>query len=838
MISLITGTSIPSLALAAAAADTAVATGEPVTTAGDDDKDEEDTIGVTANEIVVTAPRIHGEIEVPNQPIQTFDEEDIASYGADSIADLIDALSPQTTSGRGRGDGRPVMLINGQRITSFREMRNIPPEAIRKLEVLPEEVALRFGYPANQRVVNIILKDRFNAVTAAGEYNRPTRGGYDNYEVESGLFKIAGPRRYNISAKLTETSMLTENERGIIQNGVNVPGVGFIDPTPYRSLAPKDSVLELNGTMTQGLGEGGLAGSITVNGAYSHEQSTSLSGISSATMGPDGGITVDPLTSLVVTDTFQSGLGYSTMLGRWTFSATADGTYTDTNTRVDKRPEDPTDGEFVPGLGVDIARNRELSLTSLATLTGTPFRMPAGDANLTIKAGFDFDHTNSEDTRSELDPVRLKRGDVSGGVNLALPLAKRGDFLGALGDFTLNLGGGVDHLSDFGTLKNWNLGLTWNPTDRLSFQASYLVEDAAPTLAQLGAPTILTYNVPVYDFANGMTSLVTVTTGGNPDLVKEKQRDIKLSATWQLPFLKRSNLLVEYFRNRSSDVTETFPLLTPAIEAAFPGRVIRDADGRLIAIDRRPVTYDEIASSSIRWGFNLSGSLGKDQGGRGFGGRDLAPPAQAHGGPDATSGGNRDGRPGGARESRDDRSGGGGFGPPSGGGGGFGGGRRGGGSRWNLSIYHTWRFIDRVRIAADTPVLDQLSGDSITAGGVPRHTIEMEGGLFKNGYGFRLKGEWNAPAHVNGSGLPGGSDLRFGSTFVLGARLFVDLGRNQDLVAKVPFFKGTRLSLTADNLLDSRQRVTDQNGVVPLAYGPAYRDPQGRVIGIDFRKMF
>jgi hypothetical protein len=136
------------------------------------------------------------------------------------------------------------------------------------------------------------------------------------------------------------------------------------------------------------------------------------------------------------------------------------------------------------------------------------------------------------------------------------------------------------------------------------------------------------------------------------------------------------------------------------------------------------------------------------------------------------------------------------------------------------------------------PVLDALAGDALVSGGVPRHSIELEGGLFKNGYGLRLNGEWNAPARVNGSGLPGSSDLRFGSTFVIDARLFVDLGRNEKLVARAPFFKGARLALTADNLLDSRQKVTDENGTVPLAYQAAYRDPQGRVIGIDFRKMF
>ena len=177
-------------------------------------------------------------------------------------------------------------------------------------------------------------------------------------------------------------------------------------------------------------------------------------------------------------------------------------------------------------------------------------------------------------------------------------------------------------------------------------------------------------------------------------------------------------------------------------------------------------------------------------------------------------------------------------GGPGGGGGGFGPGGRGRGSRWNLSVYHTWRFADRVVVAQGGPVLDQLSGNAITAGGVPRHSIEFEGGLFKNGYGLRLNGTWNAPANVNGSGLPGSSDLRFGSTFVVGTRLFVDLGQRESLVAKVPFLKGARLALKVDNLFDSRQRVTDETGAVPLAYQPAYREPQGRVIGIDLRKMF
>lgn len=988
--------------------------------------DDDDPVDVVGNEIVVTASAFRGMVDVPQQPIMEFEEEDIAAYGASSIAELIEAISPQTGSGRGRSSGHPVILVNGQRITSFREMRNIPPEAIERMQILPEEVALRFGYSADLRVINLILKENFAAVTAAGEYNRPTRGGYDNYELEGGIFKIAGPRRYNFSTKLTETSMLTEDERDIVREDDEYSTVaGDPDPTRYRSLADRSSELEMTGTMTQGVGEGGLDGQITANARYTRSVTRSLSGLDTFTLtDPDGNSEIrtynDPLASRVQTDTFEGSLGYNTQFGDWQFSLTGDGSYTDTNTRVDRSrgsaiygdlQEEALAGNFdisgaLPILlsaGIDEARNRVLATTSMATLAGTPFRMPGGDASLTIKAGYDYSRTMSEDTRSTVGDVTLSRGDASGGLNLALPLTSRDeDFLGAIGDLSLNLSGGLNQLSDFGTLTNWTAGLTWSPTDTLSFQGSYIVEEAAPTLAQLGAPQVTSYNVSVYDFINSTTSLVTVTTGGNPDLRKETRHDIKLSANWKLPILDRSNLLIEYFHNRSNNVTQSFPMLTPAIEAAFPDRVERDAYGNLVSLDRRAVTYDEISSSSIRWGFNIGGRIGKDTRGSSGGSQraapggggpeggpppgagdgapgaagappapagaggpaggfdparfekmraalcaplqpgqepDLstlpapmlerlkgedgkidpaklerarqrfcsadgtAPPQGARGGPEGgpdpqrfakmrealcTEGREIDpatlpermrerllgadgkidpakleqarqricsapagqagtqaaGAPGeggqvaqnGAATSGD-ASKGSASGGRSGGGMPFG---RGGppGGRWNLSIYHTWRFTDDVRIAPGSEVLDQLSGDAIESGGVPRHAIEAEGGAFYNGYGVRLKGEWEAPTRVNGTGAPGSSDLRFGSTFQIDLRFFADLGRNESLVRKVPFLEGSRLSLTVDNVLDQRQKVTNEAGETPVAYQRAYREPQGRVIGIDFRKMF
>ncbi|PEQ11856.1 hypothetical protein B2G71_15595 [Novosphingobium sp. PC22D] len=941
----------------------------PVEDATPDEEAMPDDLDEYPDDIVVIAESFRGQVITAQPPILTLDEEEIASYGASSIAELLDSLSAQTGSGRGRGSGRPVILLNGQRISSFREMRSIPPEAIKRLEILPEEVALQFGYAPDLRVVNFILKDNFSSEQAAGEYNVPTRGGTDNYELEAGLFKIAGPSRINLETKIVETSLLTEAERNIVQENPAAPGEP--DPADYRSLVAADREITLNGTLTRGIGDGGLGGSITANAAYTRNDTRSLSGLDP--------VLFDPLERRTASDAFEAGLALNKALGGWQFTATANGGYTESTTEVDRRSDAGDDSGADPGF--DTARTKDISVGSLATLVGRPFRLPGGEAALTVKAGFDYDRSRNTDTRNDFGATILDRSDFSTGVNLSLPVTSRREgFLDAVGDVSLNFSGGLNRLSDFGTLTNWSSGLTWRPTERLSLQASYIAEEAAPSLSQLGAPEVVTLNVPVYDFSRGENVLITTTSGGNPDLVSEKRRDIKLSANWELPFLDRSNLIVEYFRNRSTDVTQAFPLLTPAVEAAFPGRVTRDAAGNLVAIDRRAVTFDKIESSSMRWGFNISGKLGSEgdasgpggdrRGGGGFQGgfaRDRsAPPAPAQtttpeggeattrpaldparwaafriqfcgpeGGPvpdpstypedvqqrlrgadgeidqerlkrmrericsaegaepprrfdperfqqmrttlceDGTpdpdalpermrerllgadgkvdparlnaarericsnEGGpprgdpQRGGPPGEGGRSASGGSEGGGGGPPMP----FG---RGGppGGRWNLSVYHTWKFSDEVTIASGGPVLDQLAGDALSAGGVPRHQIEIEGGLFKDGYGLRMNGTWSAPATVKANGAPGTSDLRFGSTFTIDLRAFVNLDQQTSLIEKAPWLKGTRVSFTVDNILDSRQKVTDESGFTPLAYQRAYRDPRGRVVGIDIRKLF
>ena len=740
------------------------------------------------DEILVIAQRLKGQVDAPQVPIVTLNEEDIASYGAASLSDLIAAVSPQTTSGRGRGGGGPVILINGQRISNFREMRNIPPEAIRRMEVLPEEVALRYGYPPNQRVINFILRDNFASKTIEAEYHFPTRGGFDENQFEATLLKINKSNRLNIYARANDASMLTEAERGVRQQPGTVPTVsGDPDPARFRSLVPDTADYALNGSWTTGLGEGGKDGSLSLNAGFTRNDSRSLSGLDTVLLTYNGNSALrtlpDPLIRTSRTDTFTGGAALNKPLGDWQLTVTLDGSRGVTTTRIDQRRDmKPLSDAAAAGAlaidgplpavalgGIDVARSHNDSLTSLATATGRPFRLPAGDASLTLKGGFAYTGIRSSDTRTTAGDTRLNRGDLSAGINLALPIASRKEHvLEAIGDLSLNFSAGLDRLSDFGTLKDWSAGLTWAPLEKLSLQASYIYNEAAPSLSDLGGPLIRNFNVPVFDFTRGTTALVTVTSGGNPALRRETQRDLKLSANWELPFLKNSNLTVEYFRNHSSDVTNAFPVLTPEIEAAFLAYVVRDSAGNLVSIDRRPVTFSETRGSRLRWGFNLSGPLGKPQARERQGG--------SWGGGTGRGGGPR---PDGAR--RGGRGmGGGGMGGMFGGGGGQG--------RWNLSIYHTIRFSESVLVAPGGPALDLLDGDALTGGGVARHALEFEGGTFYKGFGLRLNGSWAAPTHLRANGLTSASDLRFGSVFNLDLRAFVNFDQKaeRDQVRALP----------------------------------------------------
>ena len=121
-------------------------------------------------------------------------------------------------------------------------------------------------------------------------------------------------------------------------------------------------------------------------------------------------------------------------------------------------------------------------------------------------------------------------------------------------------------------------------------------------------------------------------------------------------------------------------------------------------------------------------------------------------------------------------------------------------------------------------------------GALPRHTSRLEGGIFWQGYGLRLSGQYVGDATLRGGDFPGSSDLFFSDLATFDLRLFANLG--EVFEKEDGWLDGLRVSLVADNVFDARRRVTDENGDMPTAYEPFRIDPTGRYLGIDIRKAF
>ncbi|WP_428028220.1 TonB-dependent receptor domain-containing protein [Altererythrobacter sp.] len=905
--------------------------------------------------IVVRGERLRGQLDVEQAPVLELNEEDIQALGATSVADLLEAISPQTGSSRGRNSGPPVFLVNGIRIGSFREMRSYPPEAIAKVEVLPEEVAQRFGYPPDRRVVNMILKENFSSRELEAAFEAPDRGGYWRTEQEATLLTIDKGSRLNFNVETRDLSMLTEAERGVIQaDGSRSDLPGDPDPAQYRSLVPDTFSLEATANWAKAILESGS--SISLNATYEREESRSLSGLNTVLLtDPSGNSALrtfgenSPLERRTSSDKYSLAGSLNRRVGQFDLTTTFDAIIADSETQIDRRAETQAlvdaalagtlalDG-ILPsdaGNGFDTASTRTVTTTSKATLRGNPLDLPAGEVSTTFNLDFDWKRIESDDTRSN-SAIGLTRRRLRGGVNVTVPIAERDGAWGKIGSLSANFDASVEDLSDFGTLNDWSAGLTWGVADNLTLAATYIESEAAPSLSQLGNPQVQSFNVPVFDFVRGETVLATIISGGNPDLKSESRKDWKFSLNWELPFWENTRFSVDYVRNRSNDVTGSLPLPTAEIEAAFPDRITRDASGRLILGDVRPVTFAATRAKRLSFGLVTRGSFGKARPqGMGAGGppRDGAAPPRGPGrfGPPG-AGGPGAGRPGGppSEEQRaafmrfrervcaddgeavllqlaeavargDDLSqqfpdfdperaarmverfraedgsidreqiarfrericsfdpsamgrggpGGGGAGP-AGASQGQGqpsqprsGRRRGlpvsgpggdGRGRYFLSLTHTVELENMILIADGGPLLDLLDGDAADGSGKPRHSARLEAGLFRNGWGMRVSGTYTGKTRIDGSGLPGSTDLHFADLARFDLRVFADLG--QVFRKDAGFLKNFRISLRADNVFDARRRVTDSNGDVPLSYQPFLIDPTGRYLGIDFRKLF
>ena len=779
-------------------------------------------------EIVVTGVR-RGSVIGDIPPENELGPRDIRATGALDITELLDALAPQIGSARGRGGERPILLLNGQRISGFREIRDIPTEAILRVEILPEEVALKYGYSADQRVVNIVLRERFRSTVARADGKATTEGGYLSGLGDLTQLQISKGSRFTANLHVEGNTGLTEDERDISLDDPTAP-----DDRAARTLVGSKKLIRGSSTLNKAvLGDV----SATVNAEVQYDDGRSLFGLSDAAL--------EPLVRDSNNETAHLGVSLNGNKGKWRWSATGNGDVARFETRSDRKDEAGTDHtESLTASGdVDLLAN------------GPLFALPAGDASATFRVGGSTLHRDNVQQRSD-GPFSndLARTLGSASANIDLPVSRRNRDFSTLGNLTLNANAEIEQLSDFGTLTTVGAGMNWSPVERLNLITSWTREEGAPSVGQLGDPILETPGTRVFDFTTGETVEVISITGGNPDLLADSRNVLKVGGNWKPLKETDLNLRAEYVHSSIDRPISSFPGVTAEIEHAFPERFIRDpVTDDLISVDFRPVNYENSRRDTIRIGFDFSKPLRSARpsqaaierframrnaqgGSRNQQNDGAAPPPPPEGGPPP------EGPPPSASAGPEGRpppgSGfgpGGGFSPGGGGGfGRFGGGRQGG--RLQFSITDTITLIDEATIRAGVPKLDYLHGDPLgSTGGRPRHEVEAQAGYFNNGLGARVSANWRSGTRVDGDD---GNDLHFSPLATFDLRLFANLGERFDLVSQHPWLRGSSVRFELANIFDSKPRVRDAAGEVPNNYQPDLLDPLGRTFMISIRKLF
>ncbi len=880
-------------------------------------------------------------------PEETFSAADVRSFGVSSMEDLLTELAPQTTSGLG---GDPVTLLNGRRISGQGEIRDIPTEAIQRVEILPEEVALKYGYSADQKVVNIVLRQRFRAQTIDSTVGGPAKGGQMTEQANWSQLRLNRQGRTNLSIKLQNADQLLESDRDLISrtnsglydyvgnigpaSGTNLNALSALagapvtvagvpsglgsgapslatflptankanasDITEDRTLLPRNTQVSINSVTNRYILDNVSA---TLNLGLTGSQSDSLLGPARARLLIPGANPYSPFGQDVALYRYlgdQSALGQTskTLSGHAGFTLNRDtetlrlsltGNYDHTvnKTQTDRSVDlsdpqtrltalDPTFNPFGPLPGQRVNSDQAKSTTDSADLQFVANRalakLPAGDLSSTVKLGVSGSRLVATSIRAGVQSDSTQsRGDASAQISFDLPLASRRKGVLAIGDLSTNLNLAVRQVADYGSLTTIGGGVNWSPVKPVSFIVSATRQENAPSISQLGSPLITTPNSQIFDYVRGVSVDVTRISGGNPNLKGETRNTLRLAATYKPEKIQGLSLTANYTRSRFDNPVAGFPAATAAVEAAFPDRFTRDADGDLTRIDTRPVNFQKRESEQIRWGFNFSRQIGKAPppppgGWRGRQGAGAQGGAQPPGAellqrnrqgaenndaprapqPDTPSDPNAQQQqagqtpPTGEEHSRPN------FGGEGGGQGGqrFGGGGRGFGggnpraTRLQLALFHTVHLKETVTIAGGMPVLDLLNGDVIgSSGGQARNEIEAQAGITRYGLGARMTANWKSGTHVNASAGGASTNLDFSSLATINLRLFADLGVRRELVQKHPLLRGARLTLSVNNLFDQQQTVRDATGVIPLTYQQDYLDPRGRVIQFNVRKL-
>jgi iron complex outermembrane receptor protein len=165
----------------------------------------------------------------------------------------------------------------------------------------------------------------------------------------------------------------------------------------------------------------------------------------------------------------------------------------------------------------------------------------------------------------------------------------------------LQLAGRGDHYDDFGNAFSPKLGLRWQPLETLLVRGSVSRGFRAPSLPEIAPGQTISYGTVIDPFdpvSPGGSRGVTNVRTGNPDLDPERSRNVNVGVVWA-PTADTS-IGFDAYRIEQSNIVEPdnaqFIVNNPQL---YPGRVIRDAQGRIQIITNRYANQGRLETSGV-----------------------------------------------------------------------------------------------------------------------------------------------------------------------------------------------------------------------------------------------
>lgn len=189
------------------------------------------------DEFIIVLGRRRGSARGNPLPLETVDEQQLKSAQGLSIDEVVSKLTQI-------GQTNPLILVNGRPADTAMSVGALPSEAIARIEILPPATSAVYGEPVAGRVINIVLKSKFQT-----------------FQVNPMANLREGAAEPDLGLLLQHTNLAGENQTVLTLNlQRNAPQFEYQAGRPGYTSSVRPEVLDLstNAQLQRAIGEGSL----------------------------------------------------------------------------------------------------------------------------------------------------------------------------------------------------------------------------------------------------------------------------------------------------------------------------------------------------------------------------------------------------------------------------------------------------------------------------------------------------------------------------------------------------------------------------------------------------